>query len=109
MEKLIFCFLVASCLLVGCTQKSPEAHQPHSFEYGKSVEIDEEGLLQIMEDDKLYLVSDMYSEGASDLGDQVNFTKITPDLKSNQCQILSITNLENHEILTHPGNSAYVT
>ncbi|PZG34140.1 hypothetical protein C2D64_06965 [Listeria ivanovii] len=94
MKKLIFCLLVASCLLIGCTQKSPEAHQPHSFEYGKSVEIDEDGSLQIMEDDKLYLVSRMYSKDEGEQLAQVSFTKITPDLKSNQSQILSITNLK---------------
>ncbi|MBC1481930.1 hypothetical protein HCJ58_10075 [Listeria sp. FSL L7-1509] len=98
MKKLIFYLLVASCLLVGCTQKSPEPHQPHSFEYGKSVEIDEDGLLQIMEDDKLYLVSDMYSEGASDLGDKVSFKKIPSNLKLTQSQMLPITNLESEDL-----------
>ncbi|MBC6296656.1 hypothetical protein HCJ45_05975 [Listeria sp. FSL L7-1517] len=102
MKKIIFCLIVASCLLVGCTQKSPEAHQPHSFEYGKSVEIDEDGFLQIMGGDKLYLVSRMYSkEGIEQLA-QVSFTKITPDLKPNQSQILSITNLESRDFTTPP-------
>lgn len=98
MKKLIFCLLVASCLLIGCTQKSPEAHQPHSFEYGKSVEIDIGGSLQIMEDDKLYLVSGMYSEGASDLGNEVSFKKIPSNLKLTQSQMLPITNLKSDDL-----------
>ncbi|MBC1481937.1 hypothetical protein HCJ58_10110 [Listeria sp. FSL L7-1509] len=98
MKKIIFCLLVASCLLVGCTQKSPEPHQPHSFEYGKSVEIDIGGSLQIMEDDKLYLVSGMYSEGASDLGNEVSFKKIPSNLKLTQSQMLPITNLKSDDL-----------